>query len=294
MKLRWFSACLTLGFPNGSTAAEFQLTDQKARIQSPSVKEASGLAVSPKDDDFLWTVNDSGGSAEIHLLNTDGADRGKVRITNAANIDWEDVASFTLDGKSYLLIADTGDNNAARKSCSVYILREPKLPADGKKLMGGVTADWRIDFRYEGGPRDCEGVAVDAVRGKIILVSKRTNPPEVYELPLRAPAKFGVLVASRIAQSVDIGAGSFIPFANQPVGLDISQDRSLAGIVTYSGVFLFPRKPEESWAEAFSRKPAALAPHGIGQVESVAFTKDGKRIYVIAEGKNSPIRCYQR
>jgi hypothetical protein len=78
------------------------------------------------------------------------------------------------------------------------------------------------------------------------------------------------------------------------VGMDISEDRSLAAIVTYSGVFLYSCKADESWTEAFSRKPAELAPHGIGQVESIAFTKDGKRIYVIAEGKNSPIRCYQR
>ena len=295
MKLLRLFTWVALGFLVETKAAEFQLTDQKHQIQSAAVNEASGLAVSSKSDDFLWTLNDSGGTPEIHLLNTDGTDRGKVRISNANNIDWEDIASFALDGKSYLIIADTGDNNAARKSCTLHILLEPNLPAAGQKLEGAVAAAWHIDFTYEGGPRDCESVAVDPVRGKIILISKRTQPPEVYELPLRAPEKRGVLVLKKIGQTnVDSPAGALIPFGNQPVGLDISEDRSLAAIVTYYGVFLFPRKPEESWADAFSHKPESLAPHSLAQAESVAFSKDGKRIYVVSEGKNSPIRCYQR
>ena len=294
MKPHRLLACLVIALLSETKAAEFTLTDQQHRIQSPAINEASGLAVSPKSDDFLWTLNDSGGTPEIHLFNTDGADRGKVKISNANNIDWEDIASFTLDGKSYLLIADTGDNNAVRKTCTFHILREPVLPAEGKKLEGSVAADWHIDFTYEGGPRDCESVAVDAAREKIILLSKRTQPPEVYELPLRAPEKRGTLVLTKIGVSnVDSPAGTLVPFGNQPVGLDISEDGSLAAAVTYYGVFLFPRKPGESWADAFSRKPQSLGPHSLPQAESVAFSKDGKVIYVVSEGRGSPIRSYQ-
>jgi len=276
-----------------SNAADFHLTDQKQTIQSPAVNEASGLAVSPKDDRFLWTLNDSGGSTDLHLLNTDGEDRGNVTVTNAANLDWEDMASFTLDGKSYLLIADTGDNNGVRPIRTLHILAEPALPADGQKLSGSVTTAWHIDFTYEGGPRDCESVAVDAVAEKIILISKRTKPPEVYEMPLRASKSSAPLVMkSSGTTSVESPAGNALPFASQPVGLDISADRTFAAVVTYYGVFLFPRKSEESWVEAFSQKPQLLPPHALPQAESVAISKDGTRIFVVSEGKNSPIRCY--
>jgi hypothetical protein len=293
MKPCLFFICLVL--LGDSRAAEFHLTDQSHVIASPAVTEASGLAISPKNDDFLWTLNDSGGTPELHLLNTDGADRGKITVANARNIDWEDIASFTLDGKSYLLIADTGDNNAVRKTCTLYILREPQLPADGQKLEGNTTAEWQIDFTYEGGPRDCESVAVDAVAEKIILLSKRTKPPEVYEMPLRAPKNNEPLVLKKTgATLVDSPVGNAIPFANQPTGLDFSKDRALAAVVTYYGVFLFHRKAEESWTEAFSHSPELQGPHGLLQAESVAFSKDGKKIYVVSEGKNSPIRCYGR
>lgn len=285
---------LIVSLSAAASAAEFLLAKERPQIQSRAIREASGLAVSPQDGRFLWAINDSGSNADLHLLNTDGKERGQLRITSAKNIDWEDLASFTLDGKSWLLIADTGDNNAVRKSVTLHIIAEPKLPADGKNLAGDATASWRIDFTYEGGPRDCESVAVDTVREKIILVSKRTKPPEVYELPLRASKKSGPVVATRIGKLLtDSPAGNLIPFANQPVAMDISADHSLAAILTYYGVFLFPRQPSESWSEAFTKTPKPLPPHSLAQAESVAISKDGKTIFVISEGKNSPIARYQ-
>ena len=81
-----------------------------AKLTSLAVTEASGLAASPSKEGFLWMVNDSGGTPEIHLAQCDGTSRGAVQIEDARNIDWEDLAAFQLDGKPYLLIADTGDN----------------------------------------------------------------------------------------------------------------------------------------------------------------------------------------
>lgn len=293
MRFHRLTVFLAFGFPSARAADDFKLSDQKAVVSSPAVSEASGLAVSSRDDRFLWAINDSGGTPELHLIGTDGADRGKVKITNAKNNDWEDIASFKLDGKPWLIVADTGDNKAKRESCTLHLIPEPKLPADGGKLDGNVAAAYHIDFTFEGGPRDCESVAVDTAGGKIILISKRTIPPEVYELPLGEPKKKGVLVAKKLGQT-EVKAPVSLPFADQPVSLDISEDRSFAAVVTYYGVFLFTRKPDETWADALSHKPLPLDPHGIGQAESVAISKDGKSIYVVAEGKNPPIRVYQR
>jgi len=276
-------------------AADFKVSEARPIVKSPAINEASGLTASPKDDSFLWAINDSGGTADLHLLKSDGTDCGKVTITNAKNVDWEDLASFTLDGKSYLLIADTGDNASAREFCTLHIVPEPKLPAAGEKLSGTATSAWNIDFSYEGGPRDCEAVAVDSINRKIILISKRTSPPEIFELPLRAPQKRGKIIARKCGIVLTKSPSAhFLPFANQPVGLDISVDQSLAAIVTYYSVFLFPRGPKETWAQAFAKVPITLIPHGLKQAESIAFSKDASKIHVISEGKNLPIVGYQR
>lgn len=286
---------LTLSLTNAETFLDFQPLAKKTKLQAPAVTEASGLAISPADPRFMWIVNDSGSTPDIHLAGTDGTYRGKVTLKNTKNIDWEDLASFSLDGKNYLLVADTGDNDARRESRTLHILREPKLPADGETLAATVQPAWQIEFRYEAGPRDCEAVAVDARAGKILLISKRTNPPEVYQLPLHPPAKSGILTANKIGTTeVKSPVDSLIPFRNQPTGLDITADGSLAAVVTYYGVFLFPRKPDESWAEAFAKPAATLPPHLLGQAESVAFSKDGKTIHAISEGRNPPVVSYQK
>jgi hypothetical protein len=277
----------------GSLAAEpaFRLQADPATLASPAINEASGLAVSPTDPGFLWMVNDSGGTTEVHLSGTDGTARGSVKIADAKNTDWEDLAAFTLDGKPYLLIADTGDNGSSRKLCNLYVVREPTLPTEAKSLSGEIPIAWEISFTYEDGPRDCESVAVDAKAGKIILISKRTEPPGVYELPLR-PGNDPIARKIGTTATDSSGFGLGIAFRNQPTGMDISADGSMAAIVTYVGVFLFKRGTEESLADALARKPKFLGLHSLAQAESVAFTADGKSIFAVSERRNSPVVRY--
>ena len=48
----------------------------------------------------------------MYAVGTDGSDYGALTLRHASNYDWEDLAVFELDDKPYLLIADTGDNEA--------------------------------------------------------------------------------------------------------------------------------------------------------------------------------------
>lgn len=272
-------------------AEPYKLQPNPAKIQSPAITEASGLAVSPTDPAFLWIVNDSGGSAELHLVATDGCHRGSVTIEGATNRDWEDLAAFSYGGKNYLLIADTGDNSSKRKFCTLYIVAEPSLPANGKSISGKNPIAWKIDFTYEDGPRDCEAVGVDVAAEKIILINKRTEIPSVYELHLH-PKKNPIARKIGATETRAEGLAASVAFGNQPTGMDISADGMMAAVVTYYGVFVFKRDKEGSWAEAFSRKPEALGTHGLQQAESVAFARDGKYIFAVSEKANSPIASY--
>lgn len=284
-------------FPASVVAEELAFVREKesASIQSDAVAEASGLAESSHDPDFMWIVNDSGAKADLHLFDKDGTDHGQVRVEGAVNVDWEDLSSFELDGKSYLLIADTGDNLSRRNDCVLYIVEEPKLPADGEKISGTLKVAWSIPFSFEDGPRDCESVAVDARVGKIILVSKRTKPPVVYEMPLR-PKGSDPIVAKRLGETTVAPPKGvpLLPFIAQPTGMDIARDGSAGVIVSYYGVFLFPRTGKESWGEAFGKPPVILTPHGMAQAESVAFSRDGKSLTLVSERGDKRIVVYRR
>jgi len=280
---------------SSANAGEFAAVVERQWIQSPAVLEASGLAVSPSNPQFLWVLNDSGATPDVHLMGVDGTSRGMVRLKNSRNIDWEDLAAFSLDQKSYLLVADIGDNGAKRKSCMLYVMREPSLPKAGKTLDGKAVPAWQIEFRYEDGPRDCEAIGVDIAMGKVILISKRTQPPLVYELPLRAPTKSGVQIARKVGKVlVKSPFDELVPVSNQPTGLAIARDRSQAAVITYYGIFLFPRAANETWATAFSRPYASRMPHFLGQAESVAFTNDGTLLYAVSEGVQSPIARFRK
>lgn len=275
-------------------APAFGAAEANGSIRSSDLREASGLAASSRNPGFLWVVNDSGAKPLLHLIDTKGRYRGKTTLLRANNVDWEDLASFQLDGKPYLIAADTGDNEAKRDSCTLYILNEPEMPAEDKKLDHQSRVQWQIRFRYEDGPRDCESVAVDAAAGKILLLSKRTEVPFLYELPLK-PGDGGILTAKKIGKtSVPTPPGNPIRFASQPTALDLTEDGRLAAVLTYYGVFLFPRNPDETWGAAFARDPVRVGAHQLPQAEALAFSKDGKSLFVTSEGAGAPIVRFQR
>ena len=261
-------------------------------LRSEEIREASGMAASLRHPGFLWVLNDSGAKPEIHLIDTRGRHRGKTTLVGAQNVDWEDLASFQLGGKAYLMAADIGDNESKRDSCILYVLEEPEPPADDARLDQQSRLQWRIRFRYEDGPRDCESAAVDAAGGNILLLSKRTKAPLLYELPLKPESDSAVITARRIGEtSVKAPPGVRVLFANQPTGLDLTPDGTMAAVLTYHGVFVFPKKHDESWSEAFSLPAVLLGPHHLRQAEAIAFSDDGSTIYVASEG--APCRMVQ-
>lgn len=283
-------ALLLLGTTLANAEPSFQRIEGKPEtLRSPAIHEASGLACSPTDPSFLWIINDSGGTNKIHLTNTDGSLRGSVSIEGAVNKDWEDLASFSFRGKPHLLIADTGDNAAQRGSYTLYIVREPALPTDGKSLAGAIPLAWKRIFTLPGGvSADIESVAVDEKAGEILILTKRIKPAILFSIPLSP--QITATIAEQVSKVIiKAPALPLVPFRNQPTGLDLASDSSTAAVITYYGIFLFHKKESETWQQAFSKRPESLGAHSLTQAESVAFSRDGKNLFAISEGVNSPI-----
>ena len=257
-------------------------------LQNPVLREASGLAASVRRNDLLWTINDSG-QPILYALGLDGGDQGQLRI-NADIVDWEDLASFRLDGKPYLLIADTGDNARRRVSGTLYVVEEPNL-ADGGSA---IEPAWKIRFSFPDGARDCESVAVDVAGEQILLLSKRTVPAELYVLPLRPMAGDAepVLVATRLGiidslpqPSVEdlIEAPTTDDYHWQPAAMDISADSGAAVILTYGEAYYYERRAGEAWIEVFTRSPTRLGLPSLEDAEAVSFATPEQSIFVTTE-----------
>jgi hypothetical protein len=242
------------------------------------IDESSGLARSRRSDGVFWTHNDSGDGPFLYAFNRRGEDLGTFRVARADHVDWEDLAAFNLDGRHLLLIGDTGDNARQRPHGTLYLVEEPAVPASG---TAEATLLRTIRFRFQDGPEDGEGVAVDPT-SRTVLIATRYHEPrcDVYALPLLDNEPAEPLVARRIARlPIDVGNA-----------MDISPDGRRAVIGTYGDAYEFTRRKGETWAEAFSRPPRVLAMPRRRKGEAVAYGADAETLHLTSEG--SPCRLW--
>lgn len=270
-------------------------------LAEPRNREASGLAISRRAPDLIWTHEDSDGATKLYALDLRGAARGALRVEGVDNIDWEDVASFEWQGRAWLCIADVGDNNAVRPFVLLHFVEEPEPAqlAPGRELA--ARPRFTLQVTYEDGARDCESLAVDPREGFVYLLSKREAAPRLYRVPL-APAQQPV-VARKVGEVAHFPQPNAaqkllkIPtglYRASPCAMDFAADGSGAVIVTYGDVCYFPRAAGETWAAALAREPRRLTPHDLPQAEAGAFSRDAKSIFVCSEDTPHLLRYDRR
>ncbi len=82
-----------------------------------SVDEVSGIELIPNSD-LVWMINDSGNSNTLYGYDiVSNSIERTIRISNAMNRDWEDLATDTLGN---LYIGDFGNNKNKRKDLTIY------------------------------------------------------------------------------------------------------------------------------------------------------------------------------
>ncbi|RZA19834.1 MAG: hypothetical protein EOP93_07650 [Lysobacteraceae bacterium] len=245
-------------------------------ITDGDLDEVSGMAASQAHDDVLWAIEDSGNPARLYALSRRGRVLARYKVEGARNIDWEDMASFDLDGRHYLLVADTGDNGGQRRDFVLHVFEEPKT------LRGGTLRPaWSIRARWADGPRDCEAVAVDAVAGKVLLVSHGE-----WREARRIGRLADVPEADADLQRSDPKLAKLSP---QVTAADLSPDGRTLAVLTYGSVLFYRRQPGEDWGEAVGRAPEAHDVPLIPQAEALAWSKGGGGLYASGEFRPAPI-----
>lgn len=252
----------------------------------PSIDESSGLAASRRTPGALWTCNDSGGgNLLVRYDPRDAASTLGFRLRGVANRDWEDLASFRQGNRSFLLVADTGDNRRARPSVAIHFVEEPAPEADpGTPLPVLLT----VRTTYADGARDCEAVAVDAGRGLVLLGSKEIDQhgrihgaSGLYAFPLPqmpdAPtSRLDLLPLARIAELPTL----------MPTGMDVSGNR--LAVSTYGEALMFTAATEEGWDTAVPAGVARVRTPPRRQGEAIAFSDDGRYLFFTSEGRAQP------
>jgi hypothetical protein len=110
----------------------------------PSViNESSGIEKTGPNT--FWSHNDSGGQPAIYKFDSSGVLLKTLTITNATNIDWEDIAQDQTLKTMY--VGDFGNNNNNRSVANsnglkIYRVSDPDL------IAGNTTTAGIINFEY--------------------------------------------------------------------------------------------------------------------------------------------------
>lgn len=264
-------------------------------LDSAVVSESSGLARSHKRDDVLWTLNDSGGATELYALSTEGKFLATLSIQGApANLDWEDLVSYSQGGKSYLLVGDIGDNGAFRPVLNFYRVEEPDLtPASTPQSFSALATIYTA--AYPNGPRDAESLAVDGEENMAYVLSKRDAQPTLYRFPLTAllpvalPAIMENLGPINIPRAPADFAGNVDSF-NWTTAMDFDDSLSRAYVGSLITGYFWDRAPGETWPQAFARAPRSFDLPDYPQIEAGSFAlNDRNRVYITSESIPMPL-----
>lgn len=294
--MRFFVLGFFLMLSFDSTAARWSEPEYAGTKIDADLEEMSGLAASLIHKDVLWVINDSGNGEKLIAMGTDASRIATFELKGVKNIDWEDLASFSINNKHYLLIADTGDNGGIRKTLQIHVFEEPKELKDGQ----AIEPAWSFEFKWPDGARDCEAVAVDAAKGEIFLVTKKRVPPELFRIPLQPVAK--MVIAEKIGELPGIEPPDYKEMEKNPVyGRYRSQVTSAALsptgrvliVMNYHAIYFYVRDSSGAWTTALSTKPYSISFPWLPQAEAVTFNREGTAIYVGSEQTPVPILRYR-
>ena len=156
-----------------------------------NLSEVSGLV---NIDGVLWGHNDSGGEAELYSIDTStGKILKRVRVSNASNIDWEDLTFDT----THLFIGDFGNNLGKRQNLKIYKISLEDLKTKSEVESEIIEFSYATQTEFKSSSKnnyDCE--AFVAYEDKLYLFSKNhgNEQTDVYMLTKEE----GVQVAEKV------------------------------------------------------------------------------------------------
>ncbi len=266
------------------------------KVASRDVTEASGMVASRKNRGVLWVHNDSGDSARVFAMATDGTPIRTYSLVGASAKDWEDMALGRGPdlGTDYLYLGDIGDNRRVRQFVTVYRVREPHVEVKRGEKAIDLTGVVALEMAYPDRPHNAEALLSDPVTGDLFVVTKSdSGVSQVFRYPF--PHADGVRVTLQEVATVKfigdaqldrlVTAGDITPLGDQII------------LRTYNRAWVWKRKSGTSVGEALMGSPCQAPVAGFpreSQGESVAFGPDGRSYFTVSEGSFPPIYRYTR
>lgn len=279
--LRLFSATILLGNAASSVAAPtFSNGVNAGNVSVSGLVECSGIVASRNNANVLWVHNDSGDSARLFALDTQGRRLGTYNLTGASHTDYEDIGigPGPLPNVSYLYVGDIGDNGESRSNIRVYQIPEPAVYARQytNPPTVGVKGVRSITLNYPDNPHNAESLFIDPWTGDLFIVTKESTTSRVYSTT-QAALNSGTNVILTFVRNLTFDI---------PSAADISPTGREFIIRQEEFARLWTRTNGQSISNALATAPVNIPvigtptePNG----EAVAFDANGNGYYTLSE-----------
>ncbi|HCM46672.1 MAG TPA: hypothetical protein DIS98_03945 [Colwellia sp.] len=154
--------------------ATHQLYSSKIVTLDSKLKEISGIEVDKAGN--FWGINDGGNSAQIHQIKKDGTVSKSITITNAQNLDWEDM---TQDDFGHFFIGDFGNNDNIRQWLTIYKIENP-IDIKGTETKAEIikfTFPEQLNFPPKASEKNFDLEAFVFYKKNLYLFSKNRTEP---------------------------------------------------------------------------------------------------------------------
>jgi hypothetical protein len=154
--------------------ATYQLYSTKLVTLDSKLKEISGIEVDKAGN--VWGINDGGNSAQLHQIKSDGTVSKTITITNAKNLDWEDM---TQDDFGHFFIGDFGNNDNIRKWLTIYKIENP-IDIKGTETQAEIikfTFPEQLNFPPKASEKNFDLEAFVFYKKSLYLFSKNRTEP---------------------------------------------------------------------------------------------------------------------
>ena len=251
-------------------------------IDDSRLTEISGIVASRINPDIFWVHNDSGDEARIYAVNRNCKLVAIYYLKGVTAIDWEDITigPGPVDGIDYLYVGDIGDNDAVYPNRSIYRFPEPELNKQSQEVYSDtIQSVDKITYIYPDGARDAECLLIDPLTKDLYPISKREAKVNVYKLDY--PQTTSEVITAKVYCQLLYGYEGFS--SSGVTAGDISRDGREILIKTYSTVYYYQRKENETLLEALSATPQnpkyVFEPQG----EAICWDATGSGFYTTSE-----------
>ncbi len=243
------------------------------KVKDSRLNELSGLERSVKHPQCFWTHNDSGDSARFFLIDTLANLKATYRLEGINAIDIEDIAIYTHNGKTYLVLADIGDNLGRRKNVQLYIFEEPDVEEGRIDHIISREQIRILTLTYPDKARDAEAIFVDPLDLTCYLIAKRDFHVGVYPIDI-VNAKTETSLVLKKAFELPI---TFVTAAS------ISTDGQYILVKNLTDIFFWKREEGSSIQNAVAKQPIRLCYTPEPQGEAICFDHKNSLFYTISE-----------